>query len=96
MDDIKIVTINIPAHRVYVGDREVNLTPKQFEILRFLASRPNEVISRETISRHVACRSGDDNTRVIDQHITRLRKTLKQDCITTVCGYGYRFDGKVG
>lgn len=80
--------------KVYIDEEEVELEPKQFEILEYLMENKNIVISREKL---LETKWGYDyfgNTRVVDAQIKKLRKNLKHKsyCIKTVFGIGYKFD----
>jgi DNA-binding response OmpR family regulator len=83
-----------PAERtVTVEGQEIDLTPKEYDLLYLLASHPGWVFKREVLLQQVwgDCYEGFDRT--IDNHITRLRKKLGAlgDKIDTVWGVGYRF-----
>ncbi len=83
-------------YRAMVGEREVTLTPTEFEILAALASQPGRVFSRAqllTVARGVAFESYE---RAVDSHIRNLRRKLEPDdgdppSIITVHGVGYKF-----
>lgn len=80
--------------KVYIDDMEIEIEPKQFEILEYLMENKNIVISREKL---LETKWGYDyfgNTRVVDAQIKKLRKNLKHKsyCIKTVFGIGYKFD----
>lgn len=88
------VKLDKPKMRVYIDEEEIELEPKQFEILEYLMENKNIVISREKI---LDVKWGYDyfgNTRVVDAQIKKLRKNLKHKsyCIKTVFGVGYKFD----
>lgn len=82
--------------QVYIDDEEIEIEPKQFEVLEYLMENKNIVISRETL---LDTKWGYDyygNTRVVDAQIKKLRKSLKHKsyCIKTVFGVGYKFDAE--
>ena len=90
------LTINQNTRDVTVDGRIVALTPKEFDLLTFLALSPRQVYSRAQLLRHVWGSSDhwqDDNT--VAEHIYRIRRKLDPDdrhrCIETVRGVGYRF-----
>lgn len=90
------LVINQNTRDVSVDGRAVTLTPKEFDLLTFLASSPRRVYSRAQLLRHVWESSDhwqDDNT--VAEHIYRIRRKLDPDnrsrCIETVRGVGYRF-----
>ena len=82
--------------KVYIDDEEIEIEPKQFEVLEYLMENKNMVISRERL---LDTKWGYDyygNTRVVDAQIKKLRKSLKHKsyCIKTVFGVGYKFDAE--
>ncbi|KYP14186.1 response regulator transcription factor [Flavihumibacter sp. CACIAM 22H1] len=77
---------------VMVGDKEVTLAKKEFELLYLLASRPGRVFLRNEILNQVWGNEVIVGDRTIDVHIRKIRQKLGLDCITTVKGVGYKFD----
>jgi len=93
---LKNLKIERDAHRIFAGGQEIELANKEFELLYFLASRPDRVIDKETIYGAIWGEDmyGDLNTVTV--HINRLRDKIRQACpgadyIQTVRGVGYRF-----
>ena len=83
-----------PAERaVTVDGQEIELTPKEYDLLFLLASHPGWVFKREVLLQQVWGDYYEGFDRTIDNHITRLRKKLGPlgDKIDTVWGIGYRF-----
>lgn len=82
--------------KVYIDGEEIELEPKQFEILKYLMENKNIVISREKLLEKKWGYDYFGNTRVVDAQIKKLRKNLKDKsyCIKTVFGVGYKFDGQ--
>lgn len=85
------------AHRVIAGNLEVNLTPKEFELLRFLAKTPDKVYSREELFKEVwQYNFFGGELRTVDTHVKRLREKLSRvsseaaAMIFTVWGFGYK------
>jgi len=72
----------------------IELTSKEFEILRLLARRPDRVFSREQILEEVWKDDFEVFDRVVDVHINSLRKKLGKNWIVTVRGVGYKFSKK--
>jgi DNA-binding response OmpR family regulator len=72
---------------------ELDLTPKEYELLLLLASHPGRAFSREFLLQHLWGYDYDGFDRTVDTHITRLRKKLGTvgEQIVTVWGVGYRF-----
>ncbi|MCL5985262.1 MAG: response regulator transcription factor [Actinobacteria bacterium] len=87
--------IDVSAHELRVGSNILDTTPKEFEIMRLLAEKPDKVVKRMEIIRAVW---GDDyfgDTRTLDVHVRRLRAKIHQftrhNFIETVHGIGYKF-----
>ncbi len=92
--------IDLPSRSVQVRGEQVYLTPKEFDLLYYLTSRPNVVCTRERIMEHVwNYPRGDGDSRAIDTQINHLRSKLFSGrilscCIATVWGLGYRFESE--
>lgn len=87
--------------RVHVGGQPLSLTPTEFRLLSALASRPDEVFSREELAQLVWGSEDVSGSRTIDVHIQRLRSKLAggpgaSPFITSVRGYGYRLECEDG
>ena len=80
-------------HRCFVGDAEVELTAREFELLAQLMRRPGRVMTRDGLLERVWGADITVTTRTIDTHVKRLREKLGEagDLIETVRGIGYRF-----
>ena len=92
--DLKMDT---EGRRVFIGEKEINLTAKEFDLLELLVRNPNKVYSREVLLNYVwgnrAMDSGD--VRTVDVHVRTLRQKLGEcgELIETVRGVGYRIGG---
>ncbi len=87
------LSVNIETYRVTVAGRPLNLTYKEFELLRFLAERPGRVFSRAALLQEVWGYDFYGGTRTVDVHVRRLRAKLgaeHEHLIETVRGVGYR------
>jgi two-component system response regulator RegX3 len=85
--------IDLDAHRVYVDGVEVELTPKEYELLTMLAQRPGAVRTREDIIDHVWDPHWFGPTKTLDVHISALRRKLGHpEWIATIRGVGYRLE----
>lgn len=92
-----LLTINNSARKVRVGDQDVILTPKEFDLLYFLAHHPGQVFSREQILQKVWGYDFYGDLRTVDTHVKNLREKLnraggQQKYIGTVWGVGYKFE----
>ncbi|MDI4645444.1 MULTISPECIES: response regulator transcription factor [Cohnella] len=92
------LVIEHDAHRVTAGGQEVNLTPKEYELLHYLASSPDKVFSREDLLKDVWNYDFFGDLRTVDTHVKRLREKLNRvsteaaAMITTVWGVGYKLE----
>ncbi|QGP92896.1 Transcriptional regulatory protein SrrA [Neomoorella glycerini] len=89
------LSIDIAGREVKVDGRTVNnLTPKEFDLLLFLARHPGQVMSREKILEKVWGYDFYGDLRTVDTHIKNLREKLGRErgFITTVWGVGYKFE----
>ncbi|HEX6594563.1 MAG TPA: response regulator transcription factor [Bacillota bacterium] len=92
------LTIDHDAHRVTADDQEVNLTPKEYELLCFLAKTPDKVFTREELLKEVWQYEFFGDLRTVDTHVKRLREKLNNaskeasKMIVTVWGVGYKFE----
>ena len=88
-------TVDFRSYEARIGERRLQLSPKEVLILRCLAERPGEVVSRTEILDRVWGYDAFPTTRTIDNFIVRLRRLLEPDArnpryIHTVRGTGYR------
>ncbi|NLT94577.1 MAG: response regulator transcription factor [Clostridia bacterium] len=88
--------IDKPARLVKVDGEEKVLTPKEFELLYYLAKNPGRVYTREQILENVWGYDYFGDLRTVDTHIKKLREKLGRnnspDYISTVWGVGYKFE----
>lgn len=90
------LTLDVPRMRVTVGERAVELTPTEFQLLAALAARPGRIFTRGQLLDAVRGVAIDSYERAIDAHIKNLRRKLELDprqprYILTVYGVGYKF-----
>lgn len=86
--------IDESAHTVYCEDKEVELTPKEFELLVYLCNNEGIALSRDKILNSVWDYEYFGDARTVDTHIKKLRLKLgsKGDYIQTIRGLGYKFE----
>ena len=91
--EVEGVLIDIDRHTVRVDDQDTPFTATEFRLLRFLASRPGRVFSRDQLLDHVIGQDAIVTDRNIDVHVRSVRQKLgvHRDLIETVRGVGYRF-----
>ena len=93
------IVLDQEDHFVTVANREVRLTPSEFDLLAILMSAPGRVFSRPDLLESIQGNSFEGIARTIDQHVRNLRAKIEPDptqprYIETVFGVGYRFMGK--
>ena len=88
------LTIDEASYQAKVDGKPVDLTYKEFELLRFLAAHPSRVFTREQLLSEVWGYDYFGGTRTVDVHVRRLRAKLGdlESLIGTVRGVGYRFE----
>ena len=88
------LTINDLAHEVRVDDKKVNLTPKEYDLLKYLVTNKNIALSREQLLTNIWGYDFFGDDRTIDTHIKTLRNTLGKyrKFIVTVRAIGYKFE----
>ena len=86
------LTVDPASHTVLVGDREVALTQKEFEVLCLLLKNKGQVLSREQLIQQVWGYAFTGETRTVDVHIRTLRQKLGSagSLIQTIRGVGYK------
>lgn len=96
-DSLKIgdVSLNFKKYEAYKGDTAISLSPKEFGILGFLASRVGEVVTRDELLDEVWGYELYPTTRTVDNHIAQLRSKIEKNpadprYLVTVHGVGYK------
>lgn len=89
-DDLKI---DFKAHSVFIENKELSLTPKEYEILCYFIENENIALSREMLLNKIWGYDFYGDDRTVDTHIKMLRNNLDKyrDLIVTVRGVGYKF-----
>ena len=88
------ITMDVENHEVRVLGEDVELTKKEFAILRLFLQNPGKVFNRETLMHEVWGEEFVGESRTVDMHIKTLRQKLGEaaGCIKTVVGIGYRME----
>jgi DNA-binding response OmpR family regulator len=91
--------IDVAAHRVWLGGDEVELRPKEFDLLVRLAEEHGRVVTREELMADVWDEHWFGSTKTLDVHIAALRRKLgdrpgSAGSITTIRGVGYRLEAE--
>ena len=88
--------IDFHAHQVIAGDKQVRLTPTEFELLRYLAMRPNRAVAHHELLQAVWGREYRDDVQYLRVFVNQLRKKIEPDTsspryLLTEPWFGYRF-----
>ncbi len=88
------ITINPAAHKVFLDGTEIMLTHKEYELLHFFMSHPEQIFSREQLLNRIWGYDFEGNTRTVDTHIKTLRQKLGSEgkSIVTLIRSGYKFE----
>lgn len=94
------LTINQETYEVYLGDTRLEMPPKEFELLYFLASNPNKVFTRDQLLDEIWGYEFFGDSRTVDVHIKRIREKTETGeksenppwQLKTVWGVGYKFE----
>ena len=89
------LVVDVEGHEVRRGEERINLTPLEFDLLHALASRPQQVFTREMLLEQVWGYQYKADTRLVNDHVQRLRAKVEDDpdnprIVMTVRGVGYR------
>ncbi|ADH60521.1 two component transcriptional regulator, winged helix family [Thermoanaerobacter mathranii subsp. mathranii str. A3] len=90
------ISINVSSREVTVDGEKIDLTPKEFDLLKLLIDNKGKVVSREKCLNEVWGYDFYGDLRTVDTHIKQLREKLgeKRKLIKTVWGIGYKLDGE--
>ncbi|MBE5924315.1 MAG: response regulator transcription factor [Lachnospiraceae bacterium] len=91
------LSVNITSYSVVYNGNQVEMPPKELELLHFMASRPNQVFTREQLLDKIWGYDYIGDTRTVDVHVKRIREKIKDEnnwSIATVWGIGYKFEVK--
>ncbi len=90
------IHIDKNSHRVTIDEKEINLLPKEFQLLVYFMDNNRLVLTREQILNAVWGNDYYGDLRTVDTHIRRLREKLgtRAYAISTIRGYGYKFEVK--
>ncbi|HEY8391595.1 MAG TPA: response regulator transcription factor [Capillibacterium sp.] len=89
------IKMDLRQHKVLVNDQEIELTPKEFDLLHLLMSHPGRAFSREYLLENLWGYEFFGDTRTVDVHVRRLRQKIEENpaqpyWLETVRGVGYR------
>lgn len=88
--------LNDSAHEVTIENKKINLTPKEYELLKYFMDNKNIALSREQLLTNIWGYDFYGDDRTVDTHVKTLRNNLGKyrDCITTIRKIGYKFEYK--
>ena len=90
-------TLNFSERKFFKGDEEIELTPKEFEILELFMKNKGKSLSRDEILDRIWGKNYYGDLKVVDVNIRRIRMKIEKDSsnpsyLKTVWGYGYRWE----
>ena len=91
------LVVNLSNYSVIYNGKQIDMPPKELELLYFLASSPNQVFTREQLLDHIWGYEYVGDTRTVDVHVKRLREKINDHDawqLSTVWGIGYKFEVK--
>lgn len=91
---IKGIKLDNVAHDVFIDDKKIYLTPKEYDLLKYFIDNKNIALTRENLLSNIWGYDFYGDDRTIDTHVKTLRKHLGKykDMIITVRGVGYKFE----
>lgn len=95
------LTVHPQQYVAYLNDKELEFTPKEFELLAYFMQNKNNVLSRDQLLSAVWNYDFVGDTRIVDVHVSHLREKIEEDTkkpvyIKTVRGIGYKFEESKG
>jgi DNA-binding response OmpR family regulator len=84
------IALNLLTREVWVGERAVELSAREFLLLEIFLRHPMQVMTREQLLDRIWSYDCDSGTNIVNVYIGHLRRKLGNDCIETVRGIGYR------
>ena len=92
------IIMDTASHRVWLADKELSLSPREYALLEIFMNNPRRVYSRDDLIERVWGLDYDGDTKTVDVHICWLRQKIEEDSarpkiLQTVRGFGYRLGG---
>lgn len=88
----RALTLDLDGYKVYLSGQIIDLTQREFDLLKVLLQNKGRVLSRQMLLNQVWSYDFFGDERIVDTHIKNLRKKLSMDYIETIRGVGYRID----
>ena len=94
-----IFTVDTYGKKIFKGDKEIDLTPKEYSIIKLFIENPNRAFSRDELLDLIWGKDYFADSKIIDVNIRRIRSKIeeyssKEGYIETIWGYGYRWRGE--
>ena len=88
------IKMNLDSHTVFIDDKEISLSMKEFQLLEYFLINKDRALSRDDILRDVWNYDYFGDARTVDTHVKKLRQKIgtKGDYIKTIWGMGYKFE----
>ena len=86
------IALDKKGQQVQIGEQQIRLPKKTFELLYFLAQNPKVAFGRDELLRNIWARERDISPRTVDVHIRKIREKTGLDLITTIKGIGYKMN----
>lgn len=92
------IIMDTSSHRVWLADKELSLSPREYALLEIFMNNPRRVYSRDDLIERVWGLDYDGDTKTVDVHICWIRQKIEEDptrpkILQTVRGFGYRLGG---
>lgn len=87
------ITLDLLTRQVWVSDRPIELSAREFLLAEYFLRHPMQVLTREQILDRIWGYDYDPGTNIVNVYVGHLRKKLGEDQIETIRGMGYRFRG---
>ncbi|MBF8437204.1 response regulator transcription factor [Halanaerobiaceae bacterium Z-7014] len=85
------LSINLTSHQAIFDDKVIELTPKEYELIKLLLQNPERFFTRDNLLNKIWGYDYYGDTRTVDVHIRRIRKKISPEIIKTIRGVGYKF-----
>lgn len=86
------LTLNLQTQQVFLNEKEIEITPKEFALLSRLLMRAGQTVHRETLQQDLYSWQDDPGSNTLEVHIHNLRRKLGKERIKTIRGVGYRLE----
>jgi DNA-binding response OmpR family regulator len=86
------ISLDLRSRQLKIGDRQIELSAREFALLETLMRHPGQVLSREHLLNHVWGYDYEPGSNIVDVYVGYVRKKMGDGCIETVRGMGYRLN----